>query len=235
MMGPDFADPDGPAEPDPGPAHDARDVRPPVEQRGQVPGRVGDLAGQHRVLFHGPDLDRADPALDGGPPGRLDRADRLDPGGGRGPFVAGLARCGRVRCGFAAALAEPAARQQTAHGRGRRGRGGRLAVLPPGLARAGGHGSRGVVRRRGPAIARRGRRPCYGGLPVRNCLSVQGGLAARRRSRDLAVRPVAPGAQHLQAVPHVEGHDRGRAMRDAAHHGRDLVGGTVVQQPAEQR
>src|SRR5215472_6642202 len=47
--GPARADADGAAEPDPGPADDARDVGAAIEQRGQVTGRVGDLAGQYRT------------------------------------------------------------------------------------------------------------------------------------------------------------------------------------------
>src|ERR1700748_503950 len=71
-------DPDRAAEPDPGPAFDAGDVRAAVEQRGQVPGGVADLAGQHRVPLHRPDLDHADPALDGDLARLVARADRGD-------------------------------------------------------------------------------------------------------------------------------------------------------------
>src|SRR5271154_176368 len=59
-------DADGTTEPDPGPAHQAGDAGPAVEQRGEVPGGIGDLAGQYGVPFHRPDLDDADAALDGG-------------------------------------------------------------------------------------------------------------------------------------------------------------------------
>src|SRR6266568_3667881 len=59
--------PDRSAEADTGPARDPRDVRPSVKQRGQVPGRIRDLDGEHGVALHGAYLYRVDAALDGGP------------------------------------------------------------------------------------------------------------------------------------------------------------------------
>src|SRR5262249_40254238 len=73
-------DADRALEPDPRAAHDARDVRAAVEQRGERAGAVGDLAGQHRVLLHRPDLDDADPALAAVLARLADRADRGDAG-----------------------------------------------------------------------------------------------------------------------------------------------------------
>ena len=71
-------DADGAAKADPAPAHDAWDVRAAVEHCRQVPGSVGDLAGQHRVPCHRPDLDDAEPGLHGGPARLGDPADRRD-------------------------------------------------------------------------------------------------------------------------------------------------------------
>ena len=72
-------DPDRAAEPDPRPAHDARDVRAPVEHGRELARPVGDLAGQHRVPLHRPDLHHPDPALHGGPPRLGQRPDGRDP------------------------------------------------------------------------------------------------------------------------------------------------------------
>src|SRR6202050_5273491 len=59
-------DADGSAEPYPGAADDARDVRAAVEQRGELAGPVGYLAGQDRVPLDWLDLHHADPALHAG-------------------------------------------------------------------------------------------------------------------------------------------------------------------------
>ncbi len=97
MTGPSGRSPTGPPEAHPGAADDARDVGPAVEQRGQVAGGVGDIHGQDRVPLDRPDLHRADPALDRGPPRLHQRSDRGGPGGRRGPVVAGLITGGRGR------------------------------------------------------------------------------------------------------------------------------------------
>jgi hypothetical protein len=59
-------DADRTPQPDPGAAHQAGNAGPAVEHGGQVPGGIGNLAGQHRVPFHRPDLHDPDAALDGG-------------------------------------------------------------------------------------------------------------------------------------------------------------------------
>ena len=87
MTGSPALDPDLAAEPDPGPAHQAGDPGPAVEQRGQVAGGVADLAGQHRVPLHRTDLDHPHPALDGGLARLVDRADRGDVGRRDRPVV----------------------------------------------------------------------------------------------------------------------------------------------------
>src|SRR5215471_20302561 len=56
-------DPGPAAEQDLAPGLDAGYVRAPVEQRGDLPGAVGDQAGEHAAVFHRPDLDAVDPAL----------------------------------------------------------------------------------------------------------------------------------------------------------------------------
>src|SRR5215813_8507511 len=57
-------DPDPAAEQDPAPGLDAGYVRAPVEERGDLPGAVGDPAGEHAAVLHRPDLYAVDPALD---------------------------------------------------------------------------------------------------------------------------------------------------------------------------
>src|SRR5215470_211940 len=81
-------DPDPAAEHDLAPGLDAGYVRAPVEERGDLPGAVGDQAGEDAAVFHRPDLYAVDPALhpgldvvgDGG-----DRRDARPRGGLAGP------------------------------------------------------------------------------------------------------------------------------------------------------
>src|ERR1700722_16032911 len=99
-------EPDRAAEPDPGPADQAGDVRAAVEHRGEVAGRVVDLHREHRVPLNWADLDDPDLPLprdlaagdgaDGGDAGRGDRARLLEQAvGGRDLALQG--QFGRVR------------------------------------------------------------------------------------------------------------------------------------------
>ena len=84
---PAAADPDLAAQPDLDARPQARDVRAAVEHRGQLAGRVLDVAGQHRVVLDRPDLDGVHPALDGRPARPRQRANRRDAAPWRRPLV----------------------------------------------------------------------------------------------------------------------------------------------------
>ena len=102
------------------PALDAGDVRPAVEQRGQLAGRVDDLAGEHGVVLDRPDLDRVHPALHRGPAGLGQRPDRPDPGRRGGTVVllaADPAGVLRRRVGHAPVPARPCAAASAASSR----------------------------------------------------------------------------------------------------------------------
>ena len=147
-----------PRKPHLAPRLQARDVRPAVEQGGQAAGGVGDVHGQHRVPLDRADLHRPHPALDRGPSRPVQRADRVDPGGRRGPVVAGCHRAagrrapGPRRAGAAASGA--AAGGAAVTGGGRPGVTGRRGVgASPGPVRATGSVPRGPPRWRAAVAA----------------------------------------------------------------------------------
>src|SRR5215831_20854988 len=140
--------PDPAPELDLAPGLDAGYVRAPVEERGDLPGAVGDQAGEHAAVLHRPDLHAVDPAF------------HRD-----------------------------------------------LAVL--------GGGDYG----------------CDAGPRGRPLMIT----AVRRRDRALDLPDGLALMQYFDACLLVEGNDGGGGPRDPAHYPRDLVGGLVVHQPAEQR